>query len=97
MVPYSSPANVIEHGGETIVCVLDVPEPPFREFSRVDVVCFAKHRGHQRVYDAPAADLSVEELDELAAGVVVLVQVEGLGGLRLGVLEEDARWARSTQ
>ena len=40
------------------------------------------------VDDAPVPDLAVEALEELAAGVVVPVQVEGTGGLRLGVMEE---------
>ena len=40
------------------------------------------------VDDAPVPDLALEPLEELAAGVVALVQLEGLSGLRLGVMEE---------
>ena len=41
------------------------------------------------VDDAAAADLPVEALEELSAGVVVLVQLEGLCGLRLGVVQKS--------
>ena len=43
------------------------------------------------VDDAPAADLPVQALEKLLSDVVALVQVEGLGGLRLGVLQEGTK------
>ena len=43
------------------------------------------------VDDAPVPDLALQAGQELAAGVVVLVQVESLGGLRLGVLQEGCQ------
>ena len=43
------------------------------------------------VYDAPFLDLVLEPVQELVSGVVVGVQVECLGGLRLGVLQESGQ------
>ena len=40
------------------------------------------------VDNVPVLDLVLELVQELAAGVVILVQVEGLGSLRLGFLQE---------
>ena len=40
------------------------------------------------VDNVPVLDLALELVQELAAGVVILVQVEGLGSLRLGFLQE---------
>ena len=43
------------------------------------------------VDDAVVRYLPLETVEELAAGVVVGVQAEGLGGLRLGVLQEGGQ------
>ena len=43
------------------------------------------------VYDAPFLDLVLEPVQELASGVVVGVQVECLGGLRLGIVREGSQ------
>ena len=43
------------------------------------------------VDDAPVLDLPVETLEKLTAGVVAGVQMEGLCGLRLGVMQEGSQ------